>query len=280
MSRPLRKKFEKKIQRVLAAGFEHQLLAAALDNLDEPGPLCFNNFSYALRELLRHVFHRLAADEQVKACSWFKVDKTARTGITRAQRVIYAIQGGLSDTFVSKKLGIDVEAVRKQLLDAIDILNKHTHIEPSTFGINRINTNRLATECLEATQYFVEHIAMCRTQVTEALASHIDHHLLNHVISETIDSIDELATHHWIDEIYVNEVEVVEIGPHAIELAVDGTIGCELQYGSDFDVRNDIGAVMSASFPLRAELTVKLVRPLGKEATLGKFKVDTSDWYE
>lgn len=280
MSHPLRRKFEKKIQRVLAAGFEHQLLAAAFDNLEELGPLSFNNFSYALRELLRHVFHRLATDEQVKACSWFKADKTARGGVTRAQRATYAIQGGLSDTFVSKKLGIDVETVRQQLLEAIDVLSKHTHIEPSTFGINRTKTNRLATECLMATLYFAEHIVMCRTQVAEALANHIDHHLLNHVISETIDSIDELATHHWIDEIYVGEIEVIEIGPYAIELAIDGTIGCELQYGSDSDVRNDIGAVISASFPLRAELTVQLVRPLGKEATVGKFKVDTSGWYE
>ncbi len=135
MPHPLRKKFERNIQRVLATGFEHQLLAAAFDNLDGSGPLCFNNFSYALRELLRHVLHRLATDKQVKACSWFKADKTARGGITRAQRATYAIQGGLSDAFVSKKLGINIASVRQQILEAIDVLNKHTHIEPSTFGI-------------------------------------------------------------------------------------------------------------------------------------------------
>ena len=265
---------------MLAAGFEQQLLAAAFDNLEESGPLCFNNFSYALRELLRHVFHRLATDEQVKACSWFRADKTARGGVTRAQRATFAIQGGLSDSFVSKKLGIDVAPVRQQLLEAIDVLSKHTHIEPATFDINRTKTNRLATECLEATLYFVEHIVMCRTQVAEALSNHIDHHLINHAISETIGSIDELATHHWIDEIYVDEIEVIQIGPHAIELAIDGTIGCELQYGSDSDVKNDIGDILSESFPLHAKLTVQLVRPLGKEATVEKFNVDTSGWYE
>lgn len=280
MSLSLRRKYEQKIQQVLAAGFEYQLLAAAFDNLEELGPLSFNNFSYALRELLRHVLHRLATDEQVKACSWFKVDKTARGGVTRAQRATYAIQGGLSDIFVSKKLGIDIESVRHQLLQAIDVLSKYTHIEPSTFGITRIKTHRLATECLKATQYFVEHIAMCKSQVAEALAGHIDHHLLTHTISETIDSIDELATHHWIDEVYVDGIEVLAIGPHAIELVIDGTIGCELQYGSDSDVRNDIGTVISASFPLRADLTVQLIRPLGKEAVVEKFKVDTSSWYE
>ena len=269
-----------KIQGVLAEGFEHQLLAAAFDNLNKPGPLCFNNFSYALRELLRHVLYRLATDDQVKACSWFKMDKTARGGVTRAQRATYAIQGGLSDKFVSIQLGIDVDSVRQQLLSAIDVLNKHTHIETSTFNINRTNTNILATECLEATETFVEHIVMCKIQVAKALANHIDHHLLNHVISERIESIDELATHHWINEVYVNEIEVVEIGPHAIQLNVDATIGCGLQYGSNSDVKNDIGSIMFESFPLNAEMTVQLVRPLGKVATMGKFKVDTSDWYE
>lgn len=280
MTHRLRDKFENKIQQVLATGFECELLTAAFDNLETPGPLCFNNFSYALRELLRHVLHRLASDENVKACSWFKEDKTARGGITRAQRATYAIQGGLSDDFVVKKLGVDIAVVRKDLLDAIDVLSKHTHIEPATFGINSANTHRLASECLEATKYFFEHFVECRAQVSEALSNHVDHHLLNHVISETIDSVDELATHHFIDEICVDTINIIEIGPVAIELMIDGTICCELQYGSDSDVRNDIGAVMSTSFPLRAELTVQLVRPLGKIASIRRFTVNTNSWYE
>jgi len=226
------------------------------------------------------MFHRLAPDEQVKACSWFKKDVTARGGITRAQRITYSIQGGLSDDFVIRKLGIDVKTVRQQLLDAIEVLNRYTHIEPTTFGISSNETRRLANECLEATQYFVEHIVLCRTQVVSALVNHIDQHLLNHVLYETINSIDELATHHWINEIYVDNIQVIEIGPRAIELEIDGIIGCGLQYGSDSDVRNDIGAVMSTSFPLNAQITVQLVRPLGKEGTLKKFTVDTSGWYE
>jgi hypothetical protein len=280
MPHHLRSKFEKKIQQVLTSGFEYQLLAAAFGNLEELGPLSFNNFSYALRELLRHVLHRLGTEDQVKACSWFKEDKTARGGITRAQRATYAIQGGLSDEFVLQKLRIDVKTVHKQLLQAIDTLSKYTHIEPDTFDISRTETDRLATECLLATLYFSQHIVICRTQVAEALAKHIDHHILNHVLSETIDSIDEIATHHWINEIYVNEIEVIEIGPQSIELAIDGTIGCELQYGSNSDVRNDIGGITSESFPLSAELTVQLVRPLGTQAIVKKFKVDTSGWYE
>lgn len=280
MPQRLRSKFEKPIQETIASGFERDLLGAAFDNLDISGPLRFNNFSYALRELLRHVLHRLATDEKVKECSWFKPDKNSKGGITRAHRATYAIQGGLSDAFVSKKLGIDIAAVRSDLLSAIDVLNKHTHIEPSTFAISKTDIRRLATECLEATRYFMEQIIKCRSEVAAALADAIDQHLLNHAISETINSIDELATHHYIEDIYVEDIEVVDIGPKNIELKIDGTIECELQYGSGSDVRNGLGDVMSSSFPLRANLTVQMERPLGKVATVERFSVDTSSFYE
>ena len=280
MPSALRSKFEQPICDALAAPFERDLLRAAFDNLDVGGPLSVNNFSYALRELLRHVLHRRAPNDKVRACSWFKPDLTAQDGITRAHRATYAIQGGLSDPFVTKKLKIDVPSARRDLLRAIDSLSKYTHIEESTLGIKKKEADRIAGECLEAVRYFLDRIVECRTEVIEALAESIDHHLIDHVISETIDSIDELATHHRIDEISVDDIEVREIGPDSIKLAVEGSVGVELQYGSNSDVENDIGAVMSDSFPLRAELTVKMVRPLGKEASVDSFMVDTRSWYE
>ena len=59
---------------------------------------------------------------------------------------------------------------------------------------------------------------------------------------------------------------------------IDGSIRCELQYGSDSDVKNNIGAVIDTSFPLFAELTVQVERPLGKIASVRNFTVDTSSW--
>jgi len=280
MPNRLRRKYEKKILETIDSGFECDLLCAAFDNLDLTGPLRFNNFSYALRELLRHVLHRLANDEKVKSCSWFKSDKNAKSGITRAHRATYAVQGGLSDAFVTKKLRIDVATVRANLLSAIDVLNKHTHIEPSTFAISKTDARRLASECLEATRYFMGQIITCRSEVATALADAIDQHLLNHAISGTINSIDELATHHCIEGIYVEDIEVVDIGPQQIYLRVKGFIECELQYGSGSDVRNGLGDVMSTSFPLSANLTVQMERPLGKIAAVERFSVDTSSFYE
>ena len=66
MSHHLHNKYEQKIQTIVVAGFDCELLSAAFDNLNTTGPLCINNFSYALRELLCHMLHRLATDEKVK----------------------------------------------------------------------------------------------------------------------------------------------------------------------------------------------------------------------
>ena len=48
---------------------------------------------------------------------------------TRAQRISYAVQGGLDDTFVQNTLAIDVDQMRKDFLKALDRLSKFTHIE-------------------------------------------------------------------------------------------------------------------------------------------------------
>ena len=113
----------------------------------------------------------------------------------------------------------------------------------------------------------------------DGLEKAVDQHLLKKVISETIVELDELATHHLVEEVNVDSVVVVDIGPTDLTLEIDGNVGVELQYGSSSDVRNDIGAVMSDSFPFTASMCVRFKRPLGSEATISDLKVDTSDWY-
>ncbi len=276
----LRRTYERTIQRALADGFETKLLAAAFDNLEQGGPLRLNNFAYALRELLRHVLHRLAPTEDIRQCIWFKPDKMVKDGVTRAHRATYAIQGGLSDAFVKRKLNIDVRKIKSELISAIETLNKYTHIENDTFEVTEKHVYSLANECLAGARYFVDNIIECRQRVIDGLGEAIDHHILDEIISTTIDSLDELATHYYADEFDTEVVEVVIIGPKFLMLRVSGSIGVDLQYGSSSDVRDDMGMVTSESFPFEAELRVGLVRPLGKEASVEKFSVDTSSWYE
>ena len=61
------------IESRLVDGFEKELFHAALYNLDDVNNrLRFNNFAYAMRELVRHVLDRLAPDVEVLGCSWWE----------------------------------------------------------------------------------------------------------------------------------------------------------------------------------------------------------------
>lgn len=271
---------ENLLMSISQAGFESALVKAAFDNLEIAGPLCFNNFGYALRELLRHVFHRLAPDDKVTRCVWYKPDPTSKNGITRANRSKYMLQGGLTDVFVKRKLGIDISAVNAELSIAFNLLNNFTHIGPQTFNRSRAEVEALAEQCLSATRGLIEKIAECRRHVLEQLAREIDQHLLNEVISETINELDEIASHYCIDHVVIEATRVDDIGPSDLTVKVEGSVTVALQYGSSSDVRNDIGTTMSDSFPFTGEVNVRFERPLGKSAQVTNFKVDTSGWYD
>jgi hypothetical protein len=274
-------KYKERISTIFTDGFESSLLDAAFNNLQINNPLRFNNFAYSLRELLRHVLHRLSPDSEVSECGWFKPDPTSTTGFTRQQRVKYAIQGGLSDYYVTKKLGIEeIDDAIKELLDTIKLLSGYTHIEPKTFDISDTEVEKLATECLEATLWFVEKINEIRKEVIEALVDDIDRSLLDRIISESVTEIMELSTHQYIDDIYCDGGHVEVIGPKSLLLKVTGQLDCELQYGSGSDMRRGDGAIISSSFPFAGTLNVKFKAPLGSAMEVDEFNLDTSTWYE
>lgn len=63
---------DERIVSVLAEGFERELYASALHNLNDlNNKLRLNNFAYVMRELMRHVLNRLAPDHSVTKCIWY-----------------------------------------------------------------------------------------------------------------------------------------------------------------------------------------------------------------
>ena len=124
------------IEKALAEGFERDLFAASQKNLsDKSNPLRLNNYSYAMRELTRHILHRLAPDHNVLICDWYKNETDKDNGITRKQRAYYAVQGGLHDSYMQNTLGLEVEDIHRDLVKAINKLSKFTYIEPKVLII-------------------------------------------------------------------------------------------------------------------------------------------------
>lgn len=238
----LRMAYEPRIARGAQSEFQEELLGAAINNLEALGPLRINNFAYSLREFFRHLLLEAAPATEVAKCNWFSPVKGATGGVTRAHRAKYAIQGGLSDKFLGKKLGFEgVNEVLTELAKSQNTLRKYTHIEPDTFGVSDAETNKVAKKCLEAAASYVERIIDCRSSVRDALTDHIDQHLLDEIVSNGIAALGELATHAWTDDHVIEGILINGISATTVLVHVSGTVDVVLQYGSDADVKRDMG---------------------------------------
>jgi len=269
------------IEKELAEGFERELFSAALKNLhDTTNPLRVNNFSYSMRELMRHVLHRLAPDEKVLNCAWYKNEIQGKeNGITRYQRAFYAVQGGLVDAYVKDTLEIEVKGIHKRLVNAINGLNKYTHIEPETINVPKEQGDTLVKETLNSFAAFLETINTCRKMILDGLWQEIDSAVVDEALKETICEIDALATHHSIDEICTENIVVTSIDHESVYFYVEGSVGCELQWGSNSDVRKGDGALLSESFPFTCDFVSPVTDPEAIECVESSFRVDTSAWY-
>jgi len=265
----------------LATKFEKKLFEAAINNLlDAYNPLRFNNFAYATRELVRHILFRLSPDAEVLACQWYRNETKNERGVTRRQRIIFAIQGGLTDDYVQNTLQIDTASISKQIGAVVQNLNKHTHIQQDTIDIDIHKQDEYVRETLESVTELFKVIEKSRQAVSQALIDHIDREVVNTAISETIIEIDEVSTHHVIEEVLAEEVQIKSIDSTYITLAVYGTISAELQYGSDGDMRRGDGTTFYHGFPFSCVLKSRVETPDDFLSDDIDFQVSNDGWYE
>ncbi len=274
----------KEIIERLSGNFEHDLFEASLHNLnDSSNKLRFNNFAYSIRELTRHILARLAPDKNVMSTTWYKpIDSKRPDLITRKQRMQYAIQGGLSNEYVSSSLGIDVDEIGKKINDTIGVLSKYTHINPDTFYIKSESIESMSIEVIESVVLLFRTIYECRAQLTTRLEKHIDRTIIDNLFYDTIGSIDYLATHHTVDSYSVDEIKLLDLDDSIVSFRATGFVDVKLQYGSDGDMRRGDGMTMSESFPFTGDFYGKIIDKMTKfELETETFEVDTdSHWGE
>ncbi len=99
----------------------------------------------------------------------------------------------------------------------------------------------------------------------------------NALITETILSVDELSSHHSVDEVYVDEMRIVSLTHDTTYFEVKGSLGVELQWGSNSDIRRGDGATLEQSFPF----TVTMQSPVDNISRFNEvdYYVDTSEWF-
>jgi hypothetical protein len=244
---------------------------------DDGNPIRGNLFASAIREVLTHVLHELAPDDDVKRCDWFQAE-TDNGRPTRAQRQRYVIQGGLSDRYVMDTLQLDVDNLRRQLSNSIKALHRATHLRPGTVVGDSAMVNALAEDALGSLAALMDAIDHCRQEMMEAVDEAVVNEATDEVLSETIQTIDEIATHHSIEEVYVDDVKTVKIDAYHVWYRATGTIGAELQWGSNSDLRRGDGATLNHSFPFVCDIPAPVEEPDSFDSSMIDLRVSDGGW--
>ncbi|MFN4310300.1 MAG: hypothetical protein ACK4FK_06895 [Ferrovibrio sp.] len=258
--------------------FSRRAIQGALHALaDAENPLRLNFFSTAMRILFEHMMDTLAPVEQVKQSSWFKPERPDGSA-TRWQRVVFTIQGGLSDTFVKDDLKVDPQPLRKRLLDAVDDLSKQVHGREQTIVTARVEQDASARATVMAMTAFLDTIHDCRAAILDPIAEALDDAAVDALLSDSLLEVDELASHFSLEEVYVDRTVVHAIGAHQIIYRATGSVSVVLQWGSNSDLRRGDGAELSQSFPFFCDITAPLDEPWELDLSETSCGVDTSSW--
>ncbi|ANY85468.1 hypothetical protein BB934_45450 (plasmid) [Microvirga ossetica] len=268
---------EKELRPKLLDEFSQHVLTGAMRVVrDEKNPIRLNLFAAAVRELYSHTLHLLAPDERVTKCSWYRLEPGTK-GPTRAQRAKFATQGGLSDEFIAE-VGVDVEHLHRAAIDAINELNKFTHVRPGVIEPDKGKVESFVSEALSALIGLFESFAECSEEVLHTLQDAIDRAAVEAFVLETIPEVDELATHHSVEEAYVEDMAITAVTETTVHFKLSGSLSVELQWGSNSDWRRGDGAKMRQSFPFEMTMQSSVDALTNFDEVV--FQVDTSRWYQ
>ena len=271
-----------KIKKILKSKFEIELFESALKNLeDEENKLRYNNFAYSIRELSRHFLYSLSPEENVKSCSWYAT-LTDDDKPTRAQRIKYAIQGGLSDKLLIE-LGFDIEELKEVIKDTKNIigsLSKYTHINEDIFDIPKAEVESKSKEVLAIFAEFVETIDNYRQDLKSSLDGELDNHVLNEIVWSSFSKVDILAPHHIIEYSELDDYEIEEINDEFVVVFVNGNLNVTLEYGSKNERRAGDGLDLHESFPFTGIVKYKIETKFpSTNYKVEDLNVDTDSWY-
>lgn len=246
---------------------------------ESENPIRGNLCAAAMRELTGHVLHSMAPDQRVTACGWFEPVKDTK-GPTRLQRVTYIVQGALPKDFVENVLKLDLSKIARPLLKTIERLNRSTHVREETILDDDEEIRVLVDDSLDGLLDIYDAARTCREEVHRSLRTEVFDTVLDAFLSETFQELDELSTHTSVDGHEIDNYTITFFNDEFIELAVAGTVYVELQYGSRSDIRNDMGAILSDSYPYAASMKARVVEPQRILRDSVVVSVDNSAFYE
>jgi hypothetical protein len=246
---------------------------------DKSNPIRGNLVASALREIFGHVVHSLAPDAEVRRCTWFVQAKDTNT-VTRRQKACFIVHAGLPTDFVEKELNLTISDSVDPLLEAFDQLHKATHVRAETIVCKGKDVRQLLIGVLQGLLNLLDAAANARSDLEQTISTTMHEAVFDNLISETIQELDELSTHTTVDGHHIDTVVVVELNAEQVVYEVTGVVEVELQYGSNSDNRNDMGARMDDSYPYKATVFSRAAKPMEIHPEDVELKVDNSSFYE
>lgn len=270
---------EESIYKNLKNSFTKKLLKASLLQIKyKDNPIRYNSFAVSFRELVRHIFYELAPNEEVKNCDWYVENDNVLNGITKAQRIEYAVRGGLSDDFVSDELVIDLRVLTKKILKSLETLNKYTHIEEEVFQVSESEGDKIVNKSMNALMDFFNAINDLKYDLINRYEKILFDIVEKTFYDETFNEIDILSTHYRIEGIVLDNIEIENINSSEIYIQISGTVEIEHQYGSDRDVRDGNGDILFNSYPFHILNKIDVLEPLEVFIDPNDIEIDTSDF--
>lgn len=258
----------------------HMILTGALRSARETrNPLRFANAANGLRELFREMLETLAPDECIKDCYWFVPDQSSNNGVTRRHRILYSIHGYVGNALFPKKFATEAEVLAKRILHQIDALQKLTHISEKSLAIPPQESEQVLTSVLRSYLHLLRIIETGKEVSRDRLAEILSNKLDDIFTEDIFENLKVLSTHtsaQYTEEVFIKDIDVTD--KDIISFFGAGSILCELQYGSDGDVRRGDGLRTEDSFPFsfvgHASTDLKVV-----EVYPDSIGVDTSSFY-
>jgi hypothetical protein len=279
----MHEEFKLKLNIILVDKFQKELLEASIQNLKTDNKLRFNNFAYSLRELSRHFLKSLSPDHLIKKSIWFKNETMEPNKYSRGERIKHAIQGGLEDRFLEREIMTieELNSIKKRVTDSIELLNKYTHINNDTFNIGDELVEKLAILVMNAFIELTETITDTRKAIIRSIEEKLSNQIFEKAMWDISDDVDILATHHWMEEIHIDNFHITELDSREIKIRAEGSTDFLLQWGSDGDIRRGDGHQMNENFPFTANFSLRLSKKLiNSKPEILDYNIDTSSWYE
>ncbi len=269
------------IEENLKGEFEKQLFNASINNLlDIYNPLRINNFSFAVRELIYYILEKQAPEEKVKECLWYE-SENERNKPTRRQKIYYLLHQNFPEEFIksaSKEIYKNYKEIESNLIDTLGQLSKFTHIREKVFNMPIEEQTKNIKETVHVLYKVFKNIDKTKT-LKDKFIQDISIPIFNEFISKHFDELDTLATHYYIEDVYIEDFELIDDDDEHYFLKLEGSVSCCHQFGSDTDVRKDDGFIFSSSYPVEISITVDKNEPLNLEYfEIKDIHIDTKDY--